>query len=149
MTRTTSELALSSPSFRTTPGGGLLSTMSIRPTYTSDLLWNRDSNLESSVPKAGTLPLSYGGPVSCNKIYSMVHSVFRLHCRLNWKQYEYGVDCSIDHTNILFPAPYTSNLQWNRVSNLVPCGPKAETLPPGHRGLDDYGEGGEVNDLVI
>ncbi|GBO02991.1 hypothetical protein AVEN_24396-1 [Araneus ventricosus] len=32
-------------------------------------------------------------------------------------------------------APYTADLQWNRVSNLEPSGPKAETLPLGHRGL--------------
>ncbi|GBM75666.1 hypothetical protein AVEN_45554-1 [Araneus ventricosus] len=31
--------------------------------------------------------------------------------------------------------PYTADLQWNRVSNLEPSGPKAETLPLGHRGL--------------
>ncbi|GBM96622.1 hypothetical protein AVEN_273158-1 [Araneus ventricosus] len=27
------------------------------------------------------------------------------------------------------------DLQWNRVSNLEPAAPKAETLPLGHRGL--------------
>ncbi|GBN51452.1 hypothetical protein AVEN_106231-1 [Araneus ventricosus] len=32
-------------------------------------------------------------------------------------------------------APYTAVLHWNRVSNLEPSGPKAETLPLGHRGL--------------
>ncbi|GBO01060.1 hypothetical protein AVEN_98152-1, partial [Araneus ventricosus] len=32
-------------------------------------------------------------------------------------------------------APYTADLQWNRVSDLEPSGPKAETLPLGHRGL--------------
>ncbi|GBO33501.1 hypothetical protein AVEN_101189-1 [Araneus ventricosus] len=32
-------------------------------------------------------------------------------------------------------APYTADLQWNRVSNLEPSCPKAETLPLGHRGL--------------
>ncbi|GBM65803.1 hypothetical protein AVEN_164692-1, partial [Araneus ventricosus] len=31
-------------------------------------------------------------------------------------------------------APYTADLQWNRVSNLEPSGPKVETLPLGHRG---------------
>ncbi|GBO22631.1 hypothetical protein AVEN_181599-1 [Araneus ventricosus] len=31
-------------------------------------------------------------------------------------------------------APYTADLQWNRVSNLEPSGPRAETLPLGHRG---------------
>ncbi|GBN77269.1 hypothetical protein AVEN_130965-1 [Araneus ventricosus] len=33
-------------------------------------------------------------------------------------------------------APYTADLQWNRVSNLRPSGPKVETLPLGHRGLE-------------
>ncbi|GBN21115.1 hypothetical protein AVEN_49215-1 [Araneus ventricosus] len=32
-------------------------------------------------------------------------------------------------------APYTADLQWNRVSNLRPSGPEVETLPLGHRGL--------------
>ncbi|GBM86676.1 hypothetical protein AVEN_98058-1, partial [Araneus ventricosus] len=32
-------------------------------------------------------------------------------------------------------APYTAELQWNRVSSLEPFGPKAESLPLGHRGL--------------
>ncbi|GBM45634.1 hypothetical protein AVEN_204763-1 [Araneus ventricosus] len=32
-------------------------------------------------------------------------------------------------------APYTADLQWNRVSNLEPSGPKTEKLPLGHRGL--------------
>ncbi|GBM65190.1 hypothetical protein AVEN_130587-1 [Araneus ventricosus] len=32
-------------------------------------------------------------------------------------------------------APYSADLPWNRVSNLEPSGPKAETLPLGHRGL--------------
>ncbi|GBN04771.1 hypothetical protein AVEN_167843-1 [Araneus ventricosus] len=31
---------------------------------------------------------------------------------------------------------YTTDLQWNRVSNLVPAGPKAETLPLDYRGHD-------------
>ncbi|GBM04733.1 hypothetical protein AVEN_55401-1 [Araneus ventricosus] len=31
-------------------------------------------------------------------------------------------------------APYTADLQWNRVANLEPSGSKAETLPLGHRG---------------
>ncbi|GBN37845.1 hypothetical protein AVEN_256026-1 [Araneus ventricosus] len=35
-------------------------------------------------------------------------------------------------------APYTADLQWNRVSNLEPSGPKAETLPLGHSGLELY-----------
>ncbi|GBL53426.1 hypothetical protein AVEN_119991-1 [Araneus ventricosus] len=30
--------------------------------------------------------------------------------------------------------PYTADLQWNRVSNLEPSGPKAETIPLGHCG---------------
>ncbi|GBM48993.1 hypothetical protein AVEN_55205-1 [Araneus ventricosus] len=29
----------------------------------------------------------------------------------------------------------TTDLQWNRISSLVPSGPEAETLPLGHRGL--------------
>ncbi|GBN98974.1 hypothetical protein AVEN_44470-1 [Araneus ventricosus] len=29
--------------------------------------------------------------------------------------------------------PYSADLQWNRVSSLEPSGPKAETLPLGHR----------------
>ncbi|GBO30691.1 hypothetical protein AVEN_238763-1 [Araneus ventricosus] len=32
-------------------------------------------------------------------------------------------------------APYAADHQWNRVSNVEPSGPKAETLPLGHRGL--------------
>ncbi|GBN01922.1 hypothetical protein AVEN_113794-1 [Araneus ventricosus] len=34
-----------------------------------------------------------------------------------------------------FQAPYTADLRWSRVSNLERSGPKAETLPLGHRGL--------------
>ncbi|GBM80172.1 hypothetical protein AVEN_164848-1 [Araneus ventricosus] len=30
---------------------------------------------------------------------------------------------------------YTMDLQWNRVSSPESCGPKAESLPLGHRGL--------------
>ncbi|GBM58174.1 hypothetical protein AVEN_163941-1, partial [Araneus ventricosus] len=37
-------------------------------------------------------------------------------------------------------APYTADLQWNRVSNLEPSGPKAETLPLGHRGPESSRE---------
>ncbi|GBO03104.1 hypothetical protein AVEN_16541-1 [Araneus ventricosus] len=33
-------------------------------------------------------------------------------------------------------APYTSDLQWNRVSNLEPSGSKAEILPLGYRDLN-------------
>ncbi|GBN19051.1 hypothetical protein AVEN_183361-1, partial [Araneus ventricosus] len=32
-------------------------------------------------------------------------------------------------------AQYTTDLQWNRVSNLEPFRPKAKTSPLGHRGL--------------
>ncbi|GBL76517.1 hypothetical protein AVEN_48812-1 [Araneus ventricosus] len=32
--------------------------------------------------------------------------------------------------------PYSADLQWKRVSNLELSGPKAETLPLGHRGLN-------------
>ncbi|GBO31769.1 hypothetical protein AVEN_150738-1 [Araneus ventricosus] len=32
-------------------------------------------------------------------------------------------------------APYTADLQWNRVSNLKPSDPEAETLPLGHLDL--------------
>ncbi|GBO24069.1 hypothetical protein AVEN_117670-1 [Araneus ventricosus] len=32
-------------------------------------------------------------------------------------------------------ASYTADLQWSQVSNMKPSGPKAETLPLGHRGL--------------
>ncbi|GBN00848.1 hypothetical protein AVEN_89216-1 [Araneus ventricosus] len=40
--------------------------------------------------------------------------------------------------DLMFNKPtYTADLQWNRVSNLEPSGPKAETLPLGHRGLHD------------
>ncbi|GBM00962.1 hypothetical protein AVEN_151413-1 [Araneus ventricosus] len=49
MMRTTPELALPSPSFRTTPAAGRLAPTSDltcnRPTYTADLQWNRVSNL--------------------------------------------------------------------------------------------------------
>ncbi|GBM30819.1 hypothetical protein AVEN_52612-1 [Araneus ventricosus] len=34
--------------------------------------------------------------------------------------------------------PYTANLQRNRVSNVESPGPKAKTLPLGHRGLPTY-----------
>ncbi|GBN18280.1 hypothetical protein AVEN_175165-1 [Araneus ventricosus] len=37
-------------------------------------------------------------------------------------------------------AQYTMDHQWNRVSNLEPPGPKAETLPLDHRGLHDLGQ---------
>ncbi|GBM36841.1 hypothetical protein AVEN_82831-1 [Araneus ventricosus] len=37
-------------------------------------------------------------------------------------------------------APYTADLQWNRVSNLRPSSPGVETLPLGHRGLNWYRE---------
>ncbi|GBM83943.1 hypothetical protein AVEN_74042-1 [Araneus ventricosus] len=33
-------------------------------------------------------------------------------------------------------AQYTTDLQWNRVSGLEPSGPRAGTLPLGHRGLN-------------
>ncbi|GBN78905.1 hypothetical protein AVEN_31800-1 [Araneus ventricosus] len=32
-------------------------------------------------------------------------------------------------------AQYTTDLQWNRVSNLQPSGPEVKTLPLGHSGL--------------
>ncbi|GBM08283.1 hypothetical protein AVEN_101418-1 [Araneus ventricosus] len=32
-------------------------------------------------------------------------------------------------------APYTTDLQWNRVWYLRPSGPEVETLPQGHRSL--------------
>ncbi|GBM49741.1 hypothetical protein AVEN_36359-1 [Araneus ventricosus] len=38
----------------------------------------------------------------------------------------YDLACNRPHTR--------ADLQWNRVSNLEPSGPKAETLPLGHRG---------------
>ncbi|GBM34840.1 hypothetical protein AVEN_208042-1 [Araneus ventricosus] len=34
--------------------------------------------------------------------------------------------------------PPTTDLQWNRVSNLEPSGPEVETLPLGHRGLQKH-----------
>ncbi|GBN59286.1 hypothetical protein AVEN_201964-1 [Araneus ventricosus] len=40
----------------------------------------------------------------------------------------YDLTCNRPHTRRIF--------QWNRVSNLEPSGPKAETLPLGHRGLN-------------
>ncbi|GBM65030.1 hypothetical protein AVEN_68951-1 [Araneus ventricosus] len=42
-------------------------------------------------------------------------------------------------------APYTADLQWNRVSSLEPSGPKAETLPLGHRGPEPAEEAPEEN----
>ncbi|GBO29328.1 hypothetical protein AVEN_184184-1 [Araneus ventricosus] len=33
-----------------------------------------------------------------------------------------------------------ADLQWNRVSNLEPSGPKTKTLPLGHRGLLQHNE---------
>ncbi|GBN55509.1 hypothetical protein AVEN_119255-1 [Araneus ventricosus] len=60
MPRTTPELTPPSPNFRTTPAGGRLTpTYDLacsRPKYTTELQWNRVSNLEPSGPKAETLP---------------------------------------------------------------------------------------------
>ncbi|GBL91248.1 hypothetical protein AVEN_195134-1 [Araneus ventricosus] len=48
----------------------------------------------------------------------------------NWKTFGHYVSFSVQQ------APYTADLQWNRISNLEPFGSKAETLPLGHRGLN-------------
>ncbi|GBM01746.1 hypothetical protein AVEN_56144-1 [Araneus ventricosus] len=61
MTKTTDELAASSPNFRITPTRGA-TTSELTYTshkYTEDLQWNRLSNLESSDPEDETIPLGH------------------------------------------------------------------------------------------
>ncbi|GBM30211.1 hypothetical protein AVEN_165812-1 [Araneus ventricosus] len=66
LTRTTPELANTSPNFRTTLLGGRSPSMydltCIEATCTVDLQWNWVSSLEPSGPEAETLPRGHRGP---------------------------------------------------------------------------------------
>ncbi|GBL93684.1 hypothetical protein AVEN_32286-1, partial [Araneus ventricosus] len=62
MTRTTPELSIPFPNFRTTPAGRrLIPCHCNRLTYMADIQWNRVSNLELSGSKVETLPLGHRG----------------------------------------------------------------------------------------
>ncbi|GBM49474.1 hypothetical protein AVEN_142612-1 [Araneus ventricosus] len=63
MTRTTTELASSSLSFRT-----MCDLTCNRPTYKENLQWNRVLNLKPTGREAETLPLGHRGPKCVNEI---------------------------------------------------------------------------------
>ncbi|GBN30000.1 hypothetical protein AVEN_266527-1 [Araneus ventricosus] len=69
--------------------------------------------------------------------YSHLKGLLKNYIVNKWNEYwnSYDSASGIRVRGYINQAPYTADLQWNRVSNLEPSGPKAETLPLGHRGL--------------
>ncbi|GBO24706.1 hypothetical protein AVEN_142736-1 [Araneus ventricosus] len=68
--------------------------------------------------------------------YSHLKGLLKNYIVNKWNEYwnSYDSASGIRVRGYINQAPYTADLQWNRVSNLESSGPKAETLPLGHRG---------------
>ncbi|GBN77542.1 hypothetical protein AVEN_247067-1 [Araneus ventricosus] len=143
MTRTASELALSSPNFDTTPVGGCL-TDGVRfnlhhgsrrggPSLEFGTLQFRDFTTRPPRPSKQHEGHFGADLVILNRDQitrttpELSNPLSKLSHRTSWR----GLGTTYDLT---CNSQRTADLQWNRASSLGPSGPDAETLPLGHRG---------------